>query len=46
VATPEDALKYYTIVKEVLGDEWCNATLFRVGASRLADALLAAIEQD
>lgn len=43
VATPEDALTYYTIVKETLGEEWCNNTLFRVGASRLADALLAEI---
>lgn len=45
VATPDDALKYYTIVKEILGEEWCNNTLFRVGASRLADALLAEIEK-
>lgn len=43
VATPEDAITYYTIVKETLGEEWCNNTLFRVGASRLADALLAEI---
>jgi len=43
VATPEDALTYYTIVKETLGEEWCNDTLFRVGASRLADALLSEI---
>lgn len=43
VATPEDALTYYTIVKETLGEEWCNNTLFRVGASRLADALLSEI---
>jgi len=44
VATPEDAVKYYSIVKEVLGDEWCNNSLFRIGASRLADALLAETE--
>jgi len=44
VATTEDALKYYTIVKEILGEEWCNNTLFRLGASRLADALLSGIE--
>lgn len=40
IATPEDAVRYYTIVKEVLGEEWCNNKLFRLGASRLADALL------
>lgn len=44
VATTADALKYYTIVKEILGAEWCNNTLFRVGASRFADALLSEIE--
>jgi deoxyribose-phosphate aldolase len=40
IATAEDAVKYYTIVKEILGGEWCNNTLFRLGASRLADVLL------
>lgn len=40
IATPEDAVLYYTIVKEVLGEEWCNKDLFRVGASRLAYTLL------
>jgi len=43
VATPEDAVKYYTIVKEILGESWCNNALFRVGASRLADSLLGRI---
>jgi deoxyribose-phosphate aldolase len=44
VATAEDAIKYYTIVKEILGEEWCNNTLFRLGASRLADNLLSMIK--
>ena len=44
VASVEDAVKYYTIVKEILGNEWLSPTLFRVGASRLADALLEAIK--
>ncbi|MDY9917886.1 deoxyribose-phosphate aldolase [Porphyromonadaceae bacterium KH3R12] len=44
IATTEDAVKYYTIVKEILGEEWCNNTLFRLGASRLADDLLSQIE--
>lgn len=35
-----DALTYYTIVKEVLGKEWLNNTLFRIGTSRLANLLL------
>jgi deoxyribose-phosphate aldolase len=40
VASVEDALVYYQIVKEVLGDEWLNNNLFRIGASRLANALM------
>lgn len=40
IATAEDAVKYYTIVKETLGEEWCNNSLFRIGASRLADTLV------
>lgn len=40
VSTVEDAVKYYTIVKEILGEEWCNSQLFRIGTSRLADILL------
>ncbi len=43
IATAEDAVKYYTIVKEVLGEEWCNKNLFRIGASRLSDVLLSKI---
>ena len=40
IRTTEDALKYYAIVKEVLGDEWLNHDLFRIGASGLANAIL------
>ena len=38
-----EALVYYTIVKEVLGKEWLNNTLFRIGTSRLANLLLSDI---
>ena len=44
IVTTEDAVKYYTIVKEVLGEEWCNNELFRLGASRLANNLLDSIK--
>ncbi len=40
VATTEDAVKYYTIIKEVLGEEWLTNEYFRLGASRLANNLL------
>lgn len=39
----EEALQYYAIVKEVLGDEWLNQDLFRIGASSLANNLLTAM---
>lgn len=38
-----DALIYYTIVKEVLGEEWMTNKLFRLGTSRLANLLLSEI---
>ena len=38
-----DALIYYTIVKEVLGDEWLTNKLFRLGTSLLANLLLSEI---
>lgn len=38
-----DALVYYTIVKEVLGEEWMDNHLFRLGTSRLANLLLSEI---
>ncbi len=44
VASPEDALVYMAIVKNVLGDEWLNNELFRFGASSLANKLLSTIK--
>lgn len=43
ISTTEEAVQYYTIVKDILGEEWCNNTLFRVGASRLANNLIESI---
>lgn len=40
VATTADAVKYYTVVKEVLGEQWLTNEYFRLGASRLANTLL------
>jgi deoxyribose-phosphate aldolase len=36
----EDAIIYYLIIKEVLGEEWLNKDLLRFGASRLANNIL------
>lgn len=44
INTVQDALVYYTIVKEVLGEEWLNNRLFRLGTSRLANLLLSEIK--
>ena len=38
-----DALIYYTIVKEVLGDKWLTNQWFRMGTSRLANMLLSEV---
>ena len=38
-----DALVYYTIVKELLGEEWLTNELFRLGTSRMANLLLSDI---
>ncbi len=43
ISTTEDAVKYYTIVKEVLGKEYLTNEHFRIGASRLANNLLNSI---
>lgn len=43
VSTTEEAVQHYTIVKEMLGEEWLNNQSFRFGASRLANNLLSSI---
>lgn len=40
ITSVEDALLYYNIVEDVLGKEWLNSKLFRIGTSRLAGTLL------
>ena len=39
-----DAITYYTIVKEVLGNQWLTNKWFRLGTSRLANQLLSELE--
>ena len=41
IRTTEDAVLYYTIVKEVLGEKWLTNEYFRIGASSLANSLFA-----
>lgn len=40
INTVMDAITYYTLVKEVLGDKWLTNKWFRLGTSRLANLLL------
>lgn len=43
ISEVRQALVYYSVVQEVLGDEWLSNRWFRIGASRLANALLGEI---
>lgn len=43
INTVMDAVVYYTIVKEVLGEKWLTNELFRLGTSRLTNLLLSEI---
>jgi len=45
ISDSETALKFYAVIKEVLGEEWLNPKLFRIGASSLANKLLNDITQ-
>ncbi|MCI2083080.1 MAG: deoxyribose-phosphate aldolase [Bacteroidales bacterium] len=43
IASAEDAALYYGIVDTILGKEWLDPSLFRFGASRMANNLISAI---
>ena len=45
ISSAADALCYYSIVSSILGKEWLNKDLFRFGVSRVANNILAAVEQ-
>ena len=44
VRSAADAVPYYTIVREILGERWLTPRFFRIGASSVANVLLSAIE--
>ena len=44
ISAAEDAVVYYNIVREILGEEWLCKDYFRFGASRMANNLLSALE--
>jgi deoxyribose-phosphate aldolase len=43
ISSAEEAVRYYHIVKHCLGEEWLNNSLFRIGASKLANNILSEI---
>lgn len=43
IHTAKEAVEYYTIVENILGEEWLTPALFRIGAAFLANDLLGAI---
>ena len=45
IASALDAVCYWSIVRNILGQEWMNRSLFRFGVSSLANKLLSAVEQ-
>lgn len=44
ISKSEDALVYYDIVSDILGDGWLDKRHFRFGASRLANNILSELE--
>ena len=44
ISTAEDALVYYNIGLEILGEQWLVKDTFRFGVSRVGNALMSAIE--
>jgi deoxyribose-phosphate aldolase len=43
IATTADAIEYFNIVGHCLGAEWQTSSLFRIGASKLANNILSDI---
>ncbi len=45
ISSAADALCYYSIVSSILGKDWLNKELYRFGVSRVANSLIAAVDQ-
>ncbi|MBN2669422.1 MAG: deoxyribose-phosphate aldolase [Bacteroidales bacterium] len=44
ISNSKEAIAFYAVVKHILGEEWLNNSLFRIGASKLANDIIHAIE--
>ncbi len=45
ISTTDEAVIYYLLVMEILGEKWLSNKYFRIGASRLADNIFAEISE-
>lgn len=45
IGDADTALKYYALVETILGKDWLNNKLFRIGASRLLDNVLQTLKK-
>lgn len=45
ISEAETAVDYYLLTKQMLGNDWMDKQLFRIGASRLTDALVESIRK-
>jgi len=45
ISTPEQAITYVRLVESILGPQWLNSSLLRIGASRLATNLVTALDE-
>ena len=43
IRTTDEAVAYYCLVREILGEKWLTNEYFRIGASSLANNLLSSI---
>lgn len=44
ISTTDEAVKFFAVVKEILGEKWMNNKMFRIGASRLVNNLISDIK--
>ncbi len=45
ISEPEDAISYYLLLENVLGEKWLNKNYFRIGASRLAHKIASILNE-
>ncbi|MCK5820796.1 MAG: deoxyribose-phosphate aldolase [Bacteroidales bacterium] len=43
ISNVDDAARYYTLIEQILGENWTSPEYFRLGASRLSNNILSAI---